>query len=300
MTSPALVVLAAGLGRRYGGAKQFDPIGPGGAPLMDFAVYDAWRAGFGEVVFVVGPGHAEDARASLPMRYGKGLAVAIATQRLDDLPSGHRVPQGRDRPWGTTQAVLAAGPHLRGPFAVLNADDFYGRPAIEAAAEFLRHGGAPGHHAVLGYRLQATVSPHGGVNRAVLEQGPDGALAGIVEVRDILPGEGGRFIGMAAAGRREIAGDALVSMNLWAFGPDAPASLTRAFSEFLDAHPGPTDECYLPDAVQRMIRAGEARVDVLPTDSRWCGVTYAADRPWVAAILEELTRRGEYPERLWG
>ena len=299
MTTPMLVVLAAGLGTRYGGLKQFDQIGPGGSTLMDYALFDAWRAGFRRAVFVLRPEMIAQVMPGLSTRYDSRFDIEAAPQHLDDLPSGFSVPPGRTRPWGTTQAVLAASPLIAGPFAVLNADDFYGRHAIESVAAFLRAGHPPTHHAVIGYPLELTASSAGGVNRALLEQAPDGTLRGITEVRDLVRQAGGSFVGAAADGPRSVAGDALVSMNLWAFSRGAVEPLREAFQAFLEAMPGATDECYLPDAVQRLIQQGAGQVTVLPTHSSWCGVTYAADRTWVASTLAELVGKGEYPGRIW-
>jgi hypothetical protein len=299
VTAPALVVLAAGLGSRYGGLKQFDQIGPGGSTLMDFALFDAWRAGFRRAVFVLSSELIADVMPGLSARYGSRLELAAAPQRLEDLPPEFGVPPGRTRPWGTTQAVLAAVPLLDGPFAVLNADDFYGRHAIEAVAAFLGAGHPPTRHAVIGYPLQLTASSSGGVNRAVLEQTPDGSLRGLTEVRDLVRQTRGSFVGSAADGLRRVAGDALVSMNLWAFGAGAVEPLREAFLNFLEAGPAANDECHLPDAVQRLIRRGAGQVTVIRTHGQWCGVTYASDRSWVASVLAEFVGKGEYPGRLW-
>ena len=299
MTAPALVVLAAGLGSRYGGLKQFDPIGPGGSTLMDYALFDACRAGFGRAVFILSPESMAEVMPGLAARYGSRLELAAAPQRVEDVPPGFGVPPGRTRPWGTTQAVLAAAPLLEGPFAVLNADDFYGRPAIEAIAGFLRAGHPPTHHAVIGYPLELTASSAGGVNHALLEQAPDGTLRGITEVRDLVRQARGTFVGSAADGPRRASGDALVSMNLWAFGAGAVDPLREAFRSFLEAAPGADDECYLPDAVRRLIHRGAGQVTVIRTHGQWCGVTYASDRSWVASILAEFVGKGEYPGRLW-
>lgn len=301
MTEPlTLVVLAAGLGSRYGGLKQLDPLGPGGATLMDYSAFDAWRAGFSRVVFVIQPEIAVAFTETIGDRYRSRLAVATAHQRMDALPEGHEVPAGRTRPWGTAQAVLAAAGEVRGPFAVLNADDFYGRESLERVAGFLRDASPEGkHHAVVGYRLDATASPAGGVSRALLERGPDGCLTRITELRDLTRTPEGAFTASGAAGGRRVAADALVSMNLWGFSPAIFPVLARAFADFIEAGPAGRDECYLPAAVQQAMAAGEATVEILPTGSRWCGVTYAEDRVWVAAALWELVGRGLYPEILW-
>lgn len=296
----SLVVLAAGIGSRYGGLKQLDPLGPGGATLMDYSVYDAWRAGFGRVVFVIRPDIAAEFAATISDRYRSRLEVATAHQRLDALPAGVALPAARTRPWGTTQAVLAAAPQLLGPFAVLNADDFYGRQSLQAVADFLRRTSLDSRcHAVVGYRLDATASPAGGVNRALLERGPDGRLQRITELRELTRTAEGNFLSTGGPGQRTVAADALVSMNLWGFALTILPALAEAFEAFLESGPGERDECYLPDAVQVAMARGQATVDVLPTSDHWCGVTYAEDRAWVGAALRSLVEQGLYPETLW-
>jgi len=291
----SLVVLAAGLGSRFGGLKQLEEVGPGGARLMDFSIADAVRAGFGRVVFVIRPELAETFTATILPRYRR-LPVAVVHQRVEDLPPGGVLPPGRVRPWGTGQAVLATRKEVPGPFAVVNADDFYGGEALTAVADFLRSRDALTSHAVVGYRLDQTASEAGGVNRAVLERHPDGRLARITEVRELVQASEGRFRGIAAGAPRIVAADALVSMNLWAFAPTAYAGLAAGFERFLATDPGRDEEYCLPDAVEQMLREQDARVLVLPTASRWCGVTYAADRERVREVLAELIERGDYPE----
>lgn len=299
-STPSLTALflAAGLGRRYGGLKQLDPLGPSGATLMDYSLYDAWRSGFGRAVFVIRPEMAADFER-VRRRYQHRMEVVAAHQRLDDLPPGHRVPIGRTRPWGTAHAVLSARDQLTGGFVVLNADDKYGREALSAAAEFL-HGADPAssRHAVVGFRLDRTLSPVGGVNRAVLEADGGGVLRRVTEITGIAPTAQG-LCGQSVVGERLLAADALVSMNLWALGPTILAPLSRAFDRFLRTDPGAEAEYQLPEGIQDAVERGEASVQVLPSGSRWCGVTYAGDRDWVRAVLAEETRLGLYPDVLW-
>jgi NDP-sugar pyrophosphorylase family protein len=296
--SLTLVVLAAGLGTRYGGLKQLDRLGPGGSTLMDFALFDAWRAGFGRVVFVLRPELEAAFQSQMGGRYRDRLEVALAFQRLDDLPAGIGLPPARIRPWGTVQAVLAARDLLKGPFAVLNADDFYGREALALAAGFLRGRASSGKYGVIAYRLDRTLSAAGGVNRAVLELAADGSLRSVVEVRDLV------VAGEAIQGRMDglpmiLPPDALVSMNLWALHPAVLGPLARGFRRFLESAPGEREEYYLPDAMRELIAGGTALVSVIPTASPWCGVTHPADRPRVEAVLRGLVEAGEYPERMW-
>jgi hypothetical protein len=236
----------------------------------------------------------------LRSRLGGRLEVHTAHQSLADLPAGHARDPGRTRPYGTTHAVLAARHLLVGSFAVLNADDCYGRDAITVAARFLQTAG-PGarHHAVVGFRLADAVGPSGGVNRAELVTAADGALLRATEIRDITRTASGDFQGRVGTEARRLRADTLVSMNLWAFSPEILRPLAGAFGRFLDQGPAENAECTLPDSVQEAISRGEATVEVLPTTSRWCGVTHPGDREWVALELQQAVLRGEYPERLW-
>jgi hypothetical protein len=289
------------MGSRFGGPKQLEPLGPGGATLMDYAVYDAWRLRFTRAVFVVRADIADRFEREISGRYRVHLDVATVIQRLDDLPRGFVAPAQRTKPWGTTHAVLAARHELQGPFAVLNADDFYGRPALAAVALALRNPETdPRRHAVVGYRLDATTSPAGGVNRAVLDRNPDGTLARVIEVLDFTARPEGGFVGKQDGAPIVVAPDTLVSMNLWGFRPSVLPVLEDELAAFLRAKPDDRDEFYLPTAIQNAIARGLAVVDVLEAGGRWAGVTYPADREWVRAFLADQVRQGAYPERLWG
>jgi hypothetical protein len=295
-----LVVLAAGLGSRFGGVKQLTAVGPDGATLMDYAVHDAWRAGFERAVFVIRPDLEADFEALIGRRYRGRFAVETAVQRMEALPAGVPLQSPRARPWGTTHAVLAARGQVRGNFAVLNADDFYGRDALARAGAFLKSvPPAEPEYAVVGYPMAQTASPAGGVNRAVLVATADGALSTLEEVQGLRQASDGRFRGRAGTFERVIDGSALVSMNLWAFTPRVFDGLEQQFRQFLSAGPPETAECYLPDAIARLIAAGQGSVRVLPTTSSWCGITYAEDRARVEAVLRDLVNRGEYPTPLW-
>jgi hypothetical protein len=299
MAELSAVALAAGLGRRYGGPKQRDPLGPGGTTLLDFSLYDAWRAGIRSVVFVVHPDMVESWGPELRRRYGGRLEVGVVAQRIEDLPAGVSLPPGRGHPWGTTQAVLAARHHLSGPFLVLNADDCYGPDALRVATEFLV-GTAPeaSRAGVVAYRLAETLSPAAGVNRAVLEVDAQGLVHGAAEIRDL------RAAGLRVEGRLdglpvEFAGEALVSMNLWAFTRTVLPILEAAFRRFLASAPAPEEECALPTAVTEALRLRLLQVQALPTSSRWCGVTAPADRESVSRDLASRVSAGEYPEQMW-
>lgn len=301
-TAPALVVLAAGMGSRYRGPKQLEPVGPGGATLMDYSIYDARRAGFQRVVVVVRPDVEKAFHMFVDQRYGVGGDAIIALQRLDDAPAG-ATGKGREKPWGTGHAVLAAEPHVTGPFAVVNADDFYGRDAFAIAAEFLRHpiaSGPPAAFANVTYSLAETLSSTGGVHRAVCRLSGDGWLETLEEIRDIRRGEDGAYVGIDPAGHPlRVGGDALVSMNLWAFTPAVFPLLRHGFAEFLRQDGAARREFLLPDEIRDAVARGRARVRVLRAKGRWLGITYAEDRTGVEAALREFVAAGEYPEHLW-
>jgi hypothetical protein len=298
---PALVILAAGVGSRYGGLKQLDPVGPGGSALMDYTMYDALQAGFGRVVLVIRRETEAEVRAHVDHQAGRHIEVVCAFQELDVLPEGNVVPDGRVKPWGTGQAVLAASPFLEGPFVVANADDFYGRRAIAALGSFLEEPASPetSEWAMVGYRLGDTLPPSGSVSRALCMRDEDGMLTGLEEVVAI------ERVGDAACWKDEhgetriVSLDGLVSMNLWGFTADLVGYLESGFRAFLAAQPDLRDEYYLPVAVGEAIRSRRARVRVLDEGGRWCGMTSPEDREITAGVLRDLVDAGEYPERLW-
>ena len=297
---PTLVLLAAGMGSRYGGVKQLEEVGPGGATLMDYSIYDAVRAGFKKVVFIIRPDLEEAFRATILPRYGGKVEVATAHQRLDTLPEGIIVPPGREKPWGTGQAVLAAEGAVDGPFVVANADDFYGAPAFAAAAEFLRSPPPEGAaiFALVGYRLSDTLSEHGAVNRGACRVDGEGWLESVEEVYEIAPTPAGQLVGRGAHGHVTLAPNALVSMNFWVFQTSIFPILRAGFVRFLPQSDG-KKEFLLPSAVQEALDRKAARVRVLDAGSPWFGMTYPADRPRVEQAILTLVRAGVYPERLW-
>lgn len=298
-----LVILAAGLGSRYGGSglKQMETVGPGGTTLMEYSLYDARRAGFGDAVFVIRAEMA-DSFGGFAARFGSPPRVPWRTviQRLEDVPPDVPLSPERVKPWGTAQAVLAAADVIRGPFAVLNADDFYGAEAFAALAEFLRQPASDRmpSHAVVGYRLKDTVPKGGAVNRGACRADAAGWLETIEEVTGIVPAGDDRYSGTGEAGKVVVSGDALVSMNLWGFTPAIFDTLRRGWREFFRSEPG-VREYLLPTVVREAVRRDECRVKVLESGSRWFGITHAADRPVVSAALQRLVAEGRYPEHLW-
>lgn len=297
---PALLLLAAGMGSRYGGVKQLEEVGPGGATLMDYSIYDAVRAGFKKVVFIIRPDLEEAFRATILPRYAGKVEVATAHQRLDALPEGVTVPPGREKPWGTGQAVLAAEGAVQGPFVVANADDFYGAPAFVAAAEFLRNPPPAGAatFALVGYQLSDTLSEHGAVNRGACRIDPDGWLERVDEVYEIATTPAGALVGRGTHGHVTLAPTTLVSMNLWAFQTSIFPILRAGFVRFLPQADA-KKEFLLPAAVQEALDRKAARVRVLDAGSPWFGMTYPADRPRVEQAILALVRAGVYPDRLW-
>lgn len=302
MQKPTLLVLAAGMGSRYGGLKQMDPMGPHGETILDYSVFDAIRAGFGKVVFIIREDFAEAFRENIGSRFAGKIEIDYAFQKLDDLPEGYSVPAGRAKPWGTAHAVRAARHVITEPFAVINADDFYGRDAYVRAAEFLtevKYAAKPVSSCLVGYYLDKTLSDHGGVNRGITKQ-EKGFLSDVEEIIGIDRRKGGEIIGETVGGEeRTLVGDAIVSMNFWGFTPEHFAQLETEFVKFLQAHGNdPKSECYIPTVVDNLIASAEAVCHVLPTTSSWFGVTYPDDKPRVMESIAKLIKAGEYPKTL--
>jgi len=299
---PALVILAAGLGSRYGGLKQLEVVGPGGATIMDYSIHDARRAGFGSIVFVISPEMEDIFRTTFGRRYERLVPVAYAIQRPDALPRGFAAPPGRRKPWGTGHAVLAAERLVAEPFAVVNADDLYGADAYVGLSDFLRRPQPQGVpiHALVGYALRDTLTETGAVNRACCRCTPDGWLEGITEIADIERHPSGGQTRDASGSSRIISGDQIVSMNAWGFQPRLFDQLGRLFERFLRRNAASaTAEFLLPGAVQDLVADGAARVRVLPTEAAWIGVTHRSDRARVVETIGRLVEEGRYPGRLW-
>jgi NDP-sugar pyrophosphorylase family protein len=298
----SLVILAAGVGSRYGGLKQLEPVGPGGESLMEYSIFDAGRAGFERVVLVVRPETEDEFRGSIGERIADRLPVAYVHQTLDDLPEGFRAPPERAKPWGTGQAVLAAEAEVDGAFAVVNADDFYGADSFEVMGGFLRQAldGEIPTFAMAGFAVGPTLSESGPVSRGLCRVDDEGWLEGIVEILKLWKrGDGGRYTDVDGT-HRSVASHEPVSMNMWGFTTTLFEELRRRFTDFLESSGGALDsEFLLPDVVQTMIRVGGARVRVLRHGSRWCGITYPEDRVRAERMIEDLVARGVYPSRLW-
>ena len=300
---PTLVVLAAGMGSRYGGLKQVDPVGPSGEAILDYSVFDAVRAGFGKVVFIIRHDFEAEFKEKVGKKYEGLIPVDYCYQDINDLPAPYKVPEGRTKPWGTGHATRAARGVVKEPFAVINADDFYGRDAFEQLAKFLSHAtdGATLGFAMVGYKLELTLSENGSVARGICDVAADGTLKGVTEMTKLVRA------GDVAENREDPAApvqvplDARVSMNLWGFTPGLFTELEARFPKWL-AENGAKEksEWYIPFVVDELIKEGKATCKVLPTESSWFGVTYREDKPFVMAEIKKLVDAGEYPVNLLG
>ena len=307
MNKPVLVVMAAGMGSRYGGLKQIDPVGGHGQLIIDYSIYDARRAGFETVIFVIKRQIEDSFKAAIGDRLSRVMDVRYAYQELDDLPAGHAVPEGRVKPWGTAHAILAARDLIDGPFAVINADDCYGPEGFRAVYDYLEgHPDRPGcyEYAMVGYLLGNTVTEHGHVARGVCEEDKDGYLLRVTERTHIEPdGADARYTEDEGRSWHHLAGDTIVSMNLWGFSRSFVDEAWARFPAFLDrtlAEDPLKGEYFLPGVVTQLLEEGKARVKVLRSRDKWYGVTYQEDKPAVMAALADKTAQGLYPDDLWG
>lgn len=298
---PTLFVLAAGMGSRYGGLKQLDGLGPNGETIMDYSIYDAIRAGFGKVVFVIRRVFEADFREKIVSKYADRIPVEIVFQELDNLPAGFKVPEGREKPWGTNHAVLMGKDVINEPFAVINADDYYGRESFQVLADYLKSiEGTEGKYAMIGYRVCNTLSESGSVARGVCETNEQGFLTKVTERTKILREEDGVIRFIEEDGKTALDENTPVSMNMWAFTPDYFRYSEQCFVEFLKEHGNELkSESYIPSLVDELIHSGKATCRVLDTSSKWFGVTYATDRPQVVEKFAQLVKDGVYPSPLF-
>ncbi len=304
MKKTALVIMAAGIGSRFGkGIKQLAPVGPNGEIIMDYSIHDALEAGFNKVVFIIRKDIEEEFRTVIGNRIEKITEVEYAFQALEDLPEGFEKPEARTKPWGTGQAVLAARKVLSEPFMVINADDYYGKEAYVKVHDYLvQEQEADGvmHICMAGFRLGNTLSDNGSVTRGICHI-EDGALTGVTETHDIYKTESGAETRSEEGQAEELDVNSLVSMNMWGLTPKFMDVLENGFVEFLnEIKPGDIKKEYLlPEMVDRLIKAGKAKVDVLETKDTWFGVTYQEDKASVIAAFEKLVKDGVYPENLY-
>ena len=302
MNQVTLLVLAAGMGSRYGGLKQLDPVGPNGETVIDYSVFDAIRAGFSKVVFVIREDFSKEFRARVGNRFVDKIVVEYAYQDINELPTGFNVPEGRIKPWGTGHAILAASKVVNEPFAVINADDFYGKDAYARICNYLaevvdKYEGSA--YSMVGYPLQNTLSENGSVSRGLCTINSLGQLESVKELTKIVKTEDGP-VNMSEDGETAILdGEAIVSMNMWGFTPDVFDHLDKMFKDFLEKNLSESgSEFYIPFAVDSLISEKKASVDVLKTTSNWFGVTYQEDKDYVQKSIQSLIRSGEYPSSL--
>lgn len=298
---PTLVIMAAGMGSRYGGLKQIDPMGPDGETLIEYSVYDALRAGFGKVVFIIRKDFSEAFKEAVGNRFAGKIEVGYAYQELDALPEGFSVPEGREKPWGTGQAILACKDVVDTPFAVQNADDYYGAEAFMAIAKELQGMAADSSDScMVGFELQNTLSPNGSVSRGICEV-KGGYLESVVERLTIARNADGVVQDSGTGSLIDMTGKEICSMNFWGFTPNFFPALESRFAAFLTAQGMEMkSEWFIPSIVDEMIRSGETRVKVLSSHDSWFGVTYPDDKATVAGELKAMHEAGKYPARLWG
>jgi UTP-glucose-1-phosphate uridylyltransferase len=298
MTKPTLLVMAAGMGSRYGGLKQIDPVGPSGETLMDYSIFDALRAGFAKVVFVIRKDIEQAFKETIGAKFEKRVPVEYVFQELTEIPPGFKVPEGRTKPWGTTQAVLVAEGVVNEPFAVINADDFYGAEGYRVLGEHLQSWSPD--YAMVGFVLRNTLSDFGSVARGVSKADSGGYLETVVELTSVERDGSGAKNTDPAGNVTSLTGEELVSMNMWGFNPQIFPQLRERFHAFLERSGNELkSEHFVPTAVNELVSSGKARVKVLRTNDAWFGVTYREDRPRVVDSIAALVQKGKYPDRLW-
>ena len=303
MKKPTLVIMAAGMGSRFGGLKQMTPVDEQGHFIMDFSIYDAIRAGFGKVVCIIKEEMEAAFEEIIGTRIRPHVELVYAYQKLDNLPEGYTIPEGRTKPWGTGHATLSAAPFVDAPFAVINADDFYGREAYETIAKFFAQPHTETEHCMVGYALKNTLTENGTVSRGVCSQDEAGKLTSVVERTKILRLPNGQTAFTEDGETYEdLPEDVIVSLNFWGFQPEVMPKLNGMFRDFLDqkmpANPQKA-EFYLPSIADNLIHTGTGSVQVLTCDARWYGVTYKEDLPGVVQAIADLKAAGVYPENLW-
>ena len=299
---PTLFVLAAGMGSRYGGLKQLDGLGPSGETIMDYSIFDAIRGGFGKIVFVIRKDFEDDFRKIVLSKYENHIPVEVVFQALDNLPAGYTCPEGRVKPWGTNHAVLMGKDVIKEPFAVINADDFYGRDSFAVLGKYLSElpEGSKNDYCMVGFRIGNTLSESGSVARGVCSANDEGNLTTVVERTEIKRIDGVVSYKNEEGGWTSLEDNTPVSMNMWGFTPDYFKYSEEYFTEFLDANKENLKaEYFIPLMVNKLINEKTANVKVLDTTSKWFGVTYAADRPSVVEKLQALVDAGEYPSKLF-
>lgn len=293
---PTLLILAAGMGSRYGGLKQIEPVGPNGETILEYSIYDAIRAGFGKVVFVIRKSFADDFKARFESKLAGKIEIEYVFQEIDKLPEGFSLPEGREKPWGTGHAVLMAKDVIHEPFAAINADDFYGAEAYKTMSDFLLQNNDHSKYSMVGYQLEKTLSEFGSVSRGICLTNKDNLLTKITETHKIRRDKVEILCENEKAETISLTGNEVVSMNFWGFYPSIFENIENQFIDFLSANiKTPKSEFYIPSVVFEMIKTGKAEVEVLKADSPWFGVTYQDDKPFVIEQINKLTNIGLYP-----
>jgi len=296
---PTLVIMAAGMASRYGSMKQIQQFGPGGETIMDYSIYDAIKAGFQKVVFIIRKDFAEDFKTIFEPKLKGKIETEYVFQEMDKYLQGHSVPADRTKPWGTAHAILCTKDVINEPFAVINADDFYGGDSFQKAHDFLKNDCKEDVYAIIGYQLANTLSEHGTVSRGVCELDTSGNLAGIKE-RLKISRQDGKMIDDEGDKKTELPEDAKASMNFWCFHPSILSFIEEGFKEFLDKNiSNPKAEYLIPLVADQWIKAGKGVIKVIPTSAQWFGVTYKEDAPVVQRSLNELVEKKTYPNSLW-
>jgi len=297
---PTLLVLAAGMGSRYGGNKQLDEVGPSGETIIDYSIYDAIRAGFYKIVFVIRRDIEDQVKERFVERLKNRIEVDYVFQEITNLPEGVKVSPDRQKPWGTSHAILVAEKKITEPFGVINADDYYGVESFKILHDFLINDKDPNCYTIVGYKLGNTLSDHGHVNRGVCSVGSDGLLQNIVEVRQIekihngarAPGNDGK--------EQHFTGNEVVSMNLWGFKPSCYGFLGKEFRNFINKYGMDLkSELDIPTSIDNFVKSGEIKIKILMSNERWFGVTYREDKPFVVENIKKMIRNGTYPARIY-
>jgi dTDP-glucose pyrophosphorylase len=297
---PTLLVLAAGMGTRYGGNKQLDEVGPSGETIIDYSIYDAIRAGFNKIVFVIRRDIEDQVKERFVERLKNRIEVDYVFQEITNLPEGVKVSPDRQKPWGTSHAILVTEKKIREPFGVINADDYYGVESFKILHDFLVNDKDPNCYTIVGYKLGNTLSDHGHVNRGVCSVGSNGLLQNIVEVRQIektyngakAPGNDGK--------EQHFTGNEVVSMNLWGFKPSCYGFLGKEFRNFINKYGMDLkSELDIPTSIDNFVKSGEITIKILMSNERWFGVTYREDKPFVVENIKKMIRNGTYPARIY-
>jgi NDP-sugar pyrophosphorylase family protein len=300
MEKPSLLVLAAGMGSRYGGNKQLDQVGPSGETIIDYSIYDAIRAGFGKIVFVIRRDIEEQVKSRFVDRLKGKIEVDYVFQEITDLPEGVKVNPERVKPWGTSHAILVAKDKIKEPYGVINSDDFYGYKSFEILHDFLVNDTDDTTYSIVGYRLGNTLSDNGDVNRGVCQVSADGLLEHIVETRQITKTPTGAVAPCSVSGQKIFTGNEFVSMNLWGFKPSSFKYLEKEFDIFINKYGSELkSELDIPTSMDKFVKNGELKIKVLPTDEKWFGVTYKEDKPFVVESLKKMVDAGIYPQSIY-